>query len=165
MVYVGSAENSSFDQILDEILVGPIPIGMNSFILQTPGPDPTLIPPQDLLGITVILVTCSYKDQEFARVGYYVNNEYQYADGEIPVDGEQPKEPIDLGRVERRILSEKPRVTRFQIHWTGNKDDEIIDASDSTMEVIDDLKSPEKSIFTTEASVVSPDNRMDISVE
>lgn len=28
------------------------------------------------MGVTVILLTCSYKDQEFIRVGYYVNNEY-----------------------------------------------------------------------------------------
>ena len=28
------------------------------------------------MGITVLLVTCSYREQEFARVGYYVKNEY-----------------------------------------------------------------------------------------
>lgn len=26
--------------------------------------------------MTVVLLTCSYKDREFVRVGYYVNNEY-----------------------------------------------------------------------------------------
>lgn len=164
VVYVGSAENSSFDQTLDEILVGPVPVGMNSFILQTPGPDPSLIPTQDLLGITVILVTCSYKEQEFARVGYYVNNEYKYAEGEIPIDGEPPKEPIDLTRVERRILAEKPRVTRFQINWTGEKEEDM-PAVDERMEIVDDMKSPEKSAFAQEPSVVSPDQRMDIVVE
>ena len=28
------------------------------------------------MGVTVVLLTCSYKDQEFIRIGYYVNNEY-----------------------------------------------------------------------------------------
>ena len=26
--------------------------------------------------MTVVLLTCSYRDKEFVRVGYYVNNEY-----------------------------------------------------------------------------------------
>ena len=28
------------------------------------------------MGVTVVLLTCSYKAQEFVRIGYYVNNEY-----------------------------------------------------------------------------------------
>ena len=28
------------------------------------------------MGVTVVLLTCAYKGNEFARVGYYVNNEY-----------------------------------------------------------------------------------------
>ena len=34
------------------------------------------IPVDDVLGVTVVLLTCSYKGKEFIRVGYYVNNEY-----------------------------------------------------------------------------------------
>ena len=29
-----------------------------------------------MVGVTVVLLTCSYKSQEFVRIGYYVNNEY-----------------------------------------------------------------------------------------
>ena len=29
-----------------------------------------------MLGVTVVLLTCSYRDNEFVRIGYYVNNEY-----------------------------------------------------------------------------------------
>lgn len=53
-------------------LLAPIII----FILQADCPDPVKIPCEDLLGVTVVLLTCSYKKQEFVRVGYYVNNEY-----------------------------------------------------------------------------------------
>jgi hypothetical protein len=28
------------------------------------------------VGVTVVLLTCSYRGKEFVRVGYYVNNEY-----------------------------------------------------------------------------------------
>lgn len=52
------------------------------------------IPEEDLIGVTVILITCSYREQEFVRVGYYVNNEYAE-----PFDAEQgPPKPIDLGQ-------------------------------------------------------------------
>lgn len=30
---------------------------------------------QDLLGVTVILLSCFYRDREFIRVGYYINSE------------------------------------------------------------------------------------------
>lgn len=39
-------------------------------------PDPATIPPTDLVGVTVTLITCCYKQREFIRVGYYVNNEH-----------------------------------------------------------------------------------------
>ena len=44
--------------------------------MQADSPDPAKIPCGDLLGVTVVLLTCSYKTQEFVRVGYYVNTEY-----------------------------------------------------------------------------------------
>ena len=34
------------------------------------------LPREDIVGVTVILLTCSYENKEFVRVGYYVNNEY-----------------------------------------------------------------------------------------
>lgn len=113
VVYVGSAEDSSLDQTLEEVLVGPIPVGVNKFVLQADAPDHTSIPENDVLGVTVILVTCSYKEQEFARVGYYVNNEYSE-----PFDPEVgPPKPLDMTKINRQILADKPRVTRFPIDW------------------------------------------------
>lgn len=35
-----------------------------------------MIPVADVVGVTVVLITCSYRGAEFVRVGYYVNNEY-----------------------------------------------------------------------------------------
>jgi len=113
VVYVGSAENSSNDQTLDEILVGPVPVGINKFILQADAPNHSYIPQQDILGVTVLLVTCSYREKEFVRVGYYVNNEYTEAFDEET----GPPMPLDMTKVTRTILADKPRVTRFPIKW------------------------------------------------
>jgi hypothetical protein len=62
--------------------------------------------------VTVVLITCSYREQEFVRVGYYVNNEY-----EEEYDPEHPPRPVDVAKLQRNILADKPRVTRFPINW------------------------------------------------
>ena len=129
-MYVGSAHDTSKDQTLDEILVGPIPVGVNKFVLQADPPDPTQLPPDEILGVTVALVTCSYREREFIRVGYYVNNEFvdpnpppivMGEDGE-PIKPVPPKYPqLDLNHVHRQILADKPRVTKFAIPWTEDE--------------------------------------------
>lgn len=76
MIYVGSAESSVHDQILDTVVVGPVPVGKHKFVFQADHPDPEKIPVNDAVGVTAVLLTCSYKDNEFVRVGYFVNNDY-----------------------------------------------------------------------------------------
>ena len=105
---------SEHDQELDSLLVGPIPVGVNKFIFEADAPDLKRIPPSEILGVTVILLTCSYDGREFVRVGYYVNNEYDSEE----LNAEPPAKPI-MDRVRRNILAEKPRVTRFAIKWYG----------------------------------------------
>mmetsp|Transcript_118242 Transcript_118242/g.176695 ORF Transcript_118242/g.176695 Transcript_118242/m.176695 type:complete len:213 (-) Transcript_118242:128-766(-) len=120
VLYVGSAQDASRDQVLDEILVGPVPVGTNKFVLQADAPDPSQLPPEDLLGVTVVLVTCSYKEREFVRVGYYVNNEYHDPNAPPVLEGEEPPappQPIPLEFIQRHILADKPRVTKFPISW------------------------------------------------
>ena len=132
VLYVGSAQDAAKDQILDEILVGPVPVGVNKFVLQADAPDPSQLAQDDLLGVTVVLVTCSYKEREFVRVGYYVNNEYHDPNAPTPpvaaaaADGSQPDappgpppipNPVPLEHIQRQILADKPRVTKFPISW------------------------------------------------
>lgn len=139
VVYVGSAEDMTRDQVLDEILVGPVPVGVNKFVLQADAPDPASIPNADILGVTVVLVTCSYKEREFIRIGYYVNNEYAE-----PYDPEVgPPSPLDITKVVRTILADKPRVTRFNIPWDGAEEEKDLPPQkeaegDVSMEVADD---------------------------
>ncbi|KAI9680136.1 MAG: Histone chaperone asf1 [Trizodia sp. TS-e1964] len=112
LTYVGSATSSEHDQELDSLLVGPIPVGINKFVFEANPPDLKRIPTSDILGVTVILLTCSYDGREFVRVGYYVNNEYDSEE----LNAEPPAKLL-LDRVRRVVLADKPRVTRFAIKW------------------------------------------------
>eukprot|EP01041_Mallomonas_annulata_P000340 gene340-607_t len=114
IVYVGSAESQEHDQVLEEVMVGPVLVGVNKFVLIAPAPNPLAIPSGDVLGVTVILLSCSYLDNKFLQIGYYVNNDYNE-----PYDPESPPNPVEIHKVFRNILSNEPRVTRFPIDWTG----------------------------------------------
>lgn len=112
LVRVLTSVRSEHDQELDSLLVGPIPVGVNKFIFEADSPDLKRIPTSEILGVTVILLTCSYDGREFVRVGYYVNNEYDSEE----LNAEPPAKPV-IERVKRNLLAEKPRVTRFAIKW------------------------------------------------
>lgn len=116
LTYVGSATSSEQDQELDSLLVGPIPVGVNKFIFEADAPDYKRIPDSEVLGVTVILLTCSYDGREFVRVGYYVNNEYDSE--ELAAD--PPAKP-QIEHIRRNVLAEKPRVTRFAIKWDSEE--------------------------------------------
>lgn len=112
MIYVGSAESEEYDQVLDTIYVGPVPEGRHIFVFQADPPDVTKIPEQDAVGVTIVLLTCSYRGQEFVRVGYFINNDY--ADPEMREN--PPPKPL-FDKLTRNILATKPRITRFKINW------------------------------------------------
>lgn len=87
-------------------------MGINKFVFEADPPDTKRIPIDELLGVTVILLTCAYDGREFVRVGYYVNNEYE---SEEMRDNPPAKPEID--KIRRNVLANKPRVTRFAIKW------------------------------------------------
>ncbi|KIX10263.1 histone chaperone asf1 [Rhinocladiella mackenziei CBS 650.93] len=116
LTYVGSATSAEHDQELDSLLVGPIPIGVNKFIFEADPPNLSRLPSSEILGVTVILLTCSYDGREFVRVGYYVNNEYDSEE----LNAEPPTKPV-IERIRRNVLAEKPRVTRFAIKWDSEE--------------------------------------------
>jgi len=107
---------SEHDQELDSLLVGPIPQGVNKFTFEADPPNLSKIPDAEILGVTVILLSCSYDGREFVRVGYYVNNEYT----DEALIQEPPAKPV-IDKIQRNILAEKPRVTRFAIKWDSEE--------------------------------------------
>lgn len=64
---------------------------------QADPPDETKIPVGDAVGVTVVLLTCGYKGQEFVRVGYYVNNSY--------TDPELQENPPDVPQFDKVCLT------------------------------------------------------------
>eukprot|EP00659_Diplonema_papillatum_P006988 gene6988-10767_t len=76
VVWIGSSSSSEYDEILEECEVGPLAVGANEFVLEHNAPNWRLIPPEDLLSVTVVIIALSYRGHEFLRVGYYVNVAY-----------------------------------------------------------------------------------------
>lgn len=147
VLYVGSAHDSQKDQVLDEILVGPVPVGLNKFVLQADPPAIDRLPRDDVLGVTVVLVTCSYREREFVRVGYYLNNMYT---GEYDEETGPPSLPkLDMKLVQRQILADKPRVTKFPISW-GNEAEEQLQQEEQTDMATDATETTQKISGTPE---------------
>ena len=71
LIYVGSADSTEFDQVLDTIYVGPVPEGRHKFVFTTEPPNAAKIPASEIVGVTVLLLTCSYKAQEFIRLVFF----------------------------------------------------------------------------------------------
>jgi histone chaperone ASF1 len=86
-------------------------VGVNSFEFEGQAPLPSKIPTEDVLGVAALILTGLYKDQEFVRVGYYQNTEYDSEEL-----NQNPPNPVLFDRLVRDINT-KPRVTRFQIKW------------------------------------------------
>lgn len=108
MIYVGSAEDPTRDQELDAVLLPASNPGKFKFVLQVDAPDPARIPDADVAGVTIVLLTCSYKSAEFVRVGYYVSNEYPTQE----MNDSPPARPI-IAELTRKIAAHEPRVTKF----------------------------------------------------
>ena len=64
----------------------------------------------------MILLIGSYRNQEFIRIGYYVNNEYS----ETELNSLPPEKPI-IEKLTRNILKDKPRVTKVPILWDSSR--------------------------------------------
>lgn len=176
LIYVGSG--FSDDVELDSLLVGPIPTGVNKFVFTADPVDVSQIPSSDVLGVSVILLTASYDDREFVRVGFYSNNEYTNPElrekyDKLLSEGTDEEraawkfEGVKNVEIQRNILTAKPRVTRFNIKWDNEnfndeppeqeeiEGDEVVtleDLGEGDDEEDGDLEAdgPERSNFTTQ---------------
>jgi histone chaperone ASF1 len=118
---------------------------------QVDPPDPFEIPDEDIIGVTVLLLTCSYQGQEFIRVGYYVNNDY--ADEQLR---EEPPQVVQLDKIQRNILADKPRVTKFPIAFHSTPDEQ------SVLSQLGSLP-PNAGLLPSDASLLSADNSLSAS--
>ncbi|KAJ1605325.1 putative ASF1 anti-silencing function 1 like protein [Cryptosporidium canis] len=119
IVYISCAESKEMDQELDCIALGPITRGALKFIFKAPAPDFAKIPPEDIHGMAVILILGSYRNEEFIRIGYYVHNVYM-----DPLLEDNPPDIPILDKLQRIVLSESPRLTRFNISWDSRHEEQ-----------------------------------------
>ena len=70
-----------------------------SFCIQAPPPDPKKLPNDSDVDVSVILLLALYRNQEFARVGYYVFTEY-----DDPELRENPPVKVDFEKVWLKML-------------------------------------------------------------
>lgn len=96
--------------MIDEFDMKNIEPGCMTFNTDSNAPDFSRIPPNEIIGTTAILISVSYEGQEFFRVGYYIINEYEDPNAEVPAQ-------IQLQKIRRRIIAENPRIMRFEIEW------------------------------------------------
>uniref|UniRef100_A0A914EA07 Anti-silencing function protein 1 n=1 Tax=Acrobeloides nanus TaxID=290746 RepID=A0A914EA07_9BILA len=134
LIYVGSSETPDKDQLLDSVVVGPINEGRHKFIFEADPPNPDLIPTENVVDVTVILLRCSYNGQKFTDIGWFVSNEYQ--DEELVEN--PPTKPV-LEKIRRTIKTDDVRVTMFTIKWDDKQDDEIESTNAEAAEVIDNV--------------------------
>ncbi|KAG2700806.1 hypothetical protein I3760_06G014800 [Carya illinoinensis] len=92
LIYVGSAEDETYDQLLESVLVGPVNIGNYRFVLQADPPDPSKIREEDIIGVTL---------------------------------REEPPPKVLIDRVQRNILADKPRVTKFPINFHPENNEQV----------------------------------------
>jgi len=90
----------------------------------------------------VLLLTCSYMDQEFIRVGYYVNNDYD--DEQLR---EEPPTKVLIDKVQRNILTDKPRVTKFPINFHPENEQTLGDGPAPTEPFADSVVNGEAPVF------------------
>ena len=75
-----------------------------------------MLPTDEILGVTVIIVSASYREKEFVRVGYYVNTYYddEKMNAQVEKDAEEKRSrPVVWEKLMRNVLIEKPKVTRW----------------------------------------------------
>lgn len=111
-VWVGSASSSAYDQTLDSFDVGPLEAGVTEFTLECDAPQVELVPPADVLGVTILIISFQYHSQEFLRVGYYT--QVAYLDDELNA---RPPEVPNTSALGRFVAMPQPAVTVNPISW------------------------------------------------
>jgi len=153
MTYIGSAQDNKHDQLLDMVEVETV-LATMKFVFEAPPPNLFLVPKEDQLDNSAILLSAKYKGREFCRVGFYMRHEYpiEFVNSLRPpqpegiseiVEPELPcGEKLNMQILMRLIDVDNPRVTHYLIDWDApneqlvppNATEEVPDEDD----VIDD---------------------------
>ena len=116
MVYICS-EKKEDDQILNEMQFTP-PNQISQMKLEFIGDPPNIekIPKKDIIGLSAVLLCCSYNEEEFFRCGFYINTSFDNDEMNLKIP-----EIIDVNYLIRNIVN-KPRIVIYQIKWDDEND-------------------------------------------
>lgn len=127
MTYVGSAQDNKYDQLLDSVEVETI-VATMKFVFEARAANLFLVPKEDQLDNSAVILSAKYKGREFCRVGYYMRHEYP-ADfvnslrtcNDASASLVEPELPcgdkLNLQVLQRLVDVENPRVTHYLIDW------------------------------------------------
>jgi histone chaperone ASF1 len=116
IIYVISPLDEKKDQELDVFFIAAKKLGKFKMTLNIRPPDYNNINFEDIIGNTIILMKFCYKNKEFIRLGYFINNQ-------VKEEGDKLiKEKIfpPLNFILRIILWDQPRITYFAIVFEDN---------------------------------------------
>lgn len=134
--YIGDVQTDDYDQVICHEIVGPIPKGKVGFSLETQPINLELIPQKQLFGITSILIIAKYNEQQFARIGYFVNISYPGIDMkelEYEIEGQE------INSDDESDLSEENEDEEAVDEFVENKEEIINDGLKNIKEeIIDD---------------------------
>lgn len=147
MSYIGSAQDNKHDQLLDTVEVETVMATMK-FVFEAPSPNLFLVPKEDQLDNSAIIISAKYRAREFCRIGFYMRHEYPIefinslrppSDGlsaiiepELPVG-----ERLNLQVLQRVVDLENPRVTHYLIDWDA-PNEQLVPPPAASEEVPDD---------------------------
>ncbi|MEN2500029.1 MAG: ASF1 anti-silencing function 1, partial [Marteilia pararefringens] len=104
-------------------------------------PDCTKIRPQDLLGVTLVILEFSFCDQIFANCGFILRNFYE--DPELEAN---PPEVPQFKKIRREIIK-SAKINCFNINWTQDTKLEESGQCKSNMRNSEDLQQAVNSSF------------------
>lgn len=107
VIYITSPLEKKNDQELELFTLPAKKIGKFKVILKIQPPNYNNFKLEELMEVTVILLTVSYQKTELIRIGYYLNNEIVFRN-----DADETNS-IKNENIIRKILSDKPRITYF----------------------------------------------------
>jgi histone chaperone ASF1 len=127
MTYIGSAQTNQHDQLLDSVEVETV-LSTMKFVFEAPAPNLFLVPKEDQLDNSAVILSAKYRGREFCRVGFYLRHEYPIefvnslrppSDGlSVIVEPELPcGENLNINILQRLVDVENPRVTHYLIDW------------------------------------------------
>jgi histone chaperone ASF1 len=106
---VVSPNDTKKDQELGVFIISAKKLGKFKMVIKVQPPNYLDFLPENIIGITIILLNFRYKNIEFIRIGYYVNNELN-SDEKFLLDHSIK---LNLKLIIRKILINQPRITHY----------------------------------------------------